>query len=57
MLASRYQDLQALVDVVKSDLVPKDVQILEQPEPMIKIGDATMAELVKGLTLKTRVTF
>jgi len=52
MLASRYQDLKTLVDVVKSDLVPKEVQIPEQPEPMIKIGDATMAELVKGLNLQ-----
>ena len=52
MLASRYQDLKALVDVVKSDLLPTDVQIPELPEPMIKIGDATMAELVKGLNLQ-----
>jgi hypothetical protein len=51
MLASRYQNLKDLVDVIKSDLLPKDVQIPTRPEPMITIGDETLKELVKGLNL------
>jgi hypothetical protein len=51
MLASRYQSPAPLLQITKSDLEPKDVQIPELPEPMIKIGDATLAELVKGLDL------
>ncbi|MDT3446045.1 hypothetical protein [Pseudofrankia sp. BMG5.37] len=51
MLASRFQDPSPLVQVVRSDLEPKPVQIPELPEPMIKIGDETLKELVKGLQL------
>jgi hypothetical protein len=52
MLASRYEDLKGLLQVVKSDLQPPAVQIPQEPEPMIKIGDATLSELVKNLDLK-----
>jgi len=51
MLASRYQNLKDLVEVVKSELQPTPVQIPQQPEPMIKIGDETLKELAKGLDL------
>jgi hypothetical protein len=51
MLASRFQNLKDLVEVVKSELVPQPVQIPEQPEPMIKVGDETLKELVKDLDL------
>jgi hypothetical protein len=51
MLASRYQNLSDLVEIIKSDLQPTPVQIPEEPEPMIKIGDETLKELVKGLNL------
>jgi hypothetical protein len=52
MLASRYQDLSQLIQVVKSELEPSKLPIPEQPEPMIKVGDATLSELVKGLELQ-----
>lgn len=52
MLASRYQDARDLVAAVKSDLVPQQIQIPQEPEPMIKIGDQAMSELVKNLDLK-----
>jgi hypothetical protein len=51
MLASRYQDPSRLVQVITSDLKPSEVQIPELPEPMIKIGDETMKQLVSGLNL------
>lgn len=51
MLASRYQSPDALVQVVRSDLEPSPVQIPELPEPMIKIGDETLKELVSGLDI------
>jgi hypothetical protein len=51
MLASRFQNLKDLLDVVKSDLQAPPVQIPQQPEPMIQIGDATLSELVSGLNL------
>jgi hypothetical protein len=51
MLSSRYQDLKDVLEIVKSDLQPPAVQIPEEPEPMIKIGDATLSQLVKGLDL------
>jgi len=47
MLASRYQNLKDLLDVVKSNLVPATVQIPEQPKPLIQIGDGTLTELLK----------
>jgi hypothetical protein len=51
MLASRAQSLRDLLDVVKSDLKPEQVQIPPRAEPMLKIGDETMKELIKGLSL------
>jgi hypothetical protein len=49
MLASRNQDLSGLLQVPQSNLQPPAVQIPTEPEPMIKIGDATLANLTKDL--------
>jgi hypothetical protein len=52
MLASRAQSPTALLQITKSDLEAPSVQIPTLPDPMIKIGDATLAELVKNLDLQ-----
>jgi hypothetical protein len=51
MLASRSQDLSGLLQVPQSNLQPPAVQIPTEPEPMIKIGDATLSNLTKDLQI------
>jgi hypothetical protein len=51
MLATRYQDMKDMLDVVKSNLVPEKLQPPSEPEALLKIGDETLKELVKNLSL------
>ena len=51
MVGSRFQNPTGLIQPVTSTLQPSPVQIPELPKPMIEIGDATLAELVKGVEL------
>lgn len=51
MVGSRFQDPTDLIRPVTPSLEPSAVQIPELPKPMIEIGDATLAELVKSIDL------